>query len=138
MNKGKKYKTKQQEIILNCFREHNEDYVTIQQLSGYLNQNCKNVGLTTIYRTIEKLESEKKIASVMIDGVNGTCYRYLPQQSDCVLFYLKCQICGRIVNIQCSELEHLYHHVTEEHHVLINPGKTMFYGKCEQCRNQAG
>lgn len=137
MNKGKKYKTKQREMIRNCFREHKEDYVTIQQISSYLKENDNKVGLTTIYRTLEKLETEKEIASVMIDGVNGTCYRYLPQKSDSVLFYLKCQICGKIVNIKCSELEHLYSHVTQEHHVFINPGKTLFYGQCEQCRTHA-
>lgn len=133
MNTGKKYKTKQREVILQCIREHKDAYVTIQQILSYLTANHIKVGLTTIYRNLERLEQEKEITKVSIDGMSGTCYRYLPQKSKSILFYLKCQLCGNIVNIQCPELEHLYQHVSEEHHIVIDPGKTMFYGKCEQC-----
>lgn len=133
MNTGKRYKTKQKESILQCIKENVDSYVTIQQIAGYLEVKGKKVGLTTIYRNLEKLELEEKIAKVHIEGKRGSCYRYLEQQEN-PGFYMKCEKCGDLVDVQCPELEHLYHHISEEHHIFINPGKTMFYGRCEQCR----
>ena len=67
-----------------------------------------------------------------VDGVGAACYRYLPQEDD-VFFCLKCESCGRVINIDCAELSHLYHHLSRAHNIRINPGKTMFYGTCETC-----
>ena len=136
MNTGKVYKTKQRECILECIRKKADAYITIQQLSEELEKQNQKVGLTTIYRTLDKLEQEKAIARINIDGVGGTCYRYLPQEDD-IFFSLKCENCGKVVNIDCAELSHLYTHLSRQHHIFINPGKTMFYGTCEQCFSAA-
>ncbi len=132
MNTGKVYKTKQRECILECIRKQADAYITIQQLSEALEQQNQKVGLTTIYRTLDKLEQEKAITKISIDGVGGTCYRYLPREDD-IFFSLKCERCGKVVNIDCAELSHLYSHLSRQHHICINPGKTMFYGVCETC-----
>ena len=42
-----------------CIRD--SAYITIQQLSEALEQQHQKVGLTTIYRTLDKLEQEKAI-----------------------------------------------------------------------------
>ena len=136
MNTGKKYKTKQKASILQCIIDHADSYVTIQQISDYLDKSGERIGLTTIYRNLDKLVDEEEIAKVNIDGISGTCYRYLPQKQKSVLFYLKCEECGKLIRIDCPELSKLYEHISEKHNILINPGKTMFYGKCEECLNK--
>ncbi|HIX31386.1 MAG TPA: transcriptional repressor [Firmicutes bacterium] len=128
----KTYKTKQRECVLDCIRRQAGAYITIQQLSDELERRGEKVGLTTIYRTLDRLEQDKAIAKVSIDGVGAACYRYLPQEDD-VFFCLKCESCGRVINIDCAELSHLYHHLSRAHNIRINPGKTMFYGTCETC-----
>ena len=132
MNTRKTYKTKQRECVLDCIRRKADAYITIQQLSDELERRGEKVGLTTIYRTLDRLEQEKAIAKVSIDGVGATCYRYLPQKGD-IFFSLKCECCGKVVNIDCAELSHLYSHLSQAHNIVINPGKTMFYGTCESC-----
>lgn len=134
MNAGKKYQTKQKEVILQCMMEHPETYLTIAHLEELLSKKHQKVGLTTIYRNLDKLEEEKKLTKVKLDGYSGSCYRYLPPEHG-HLFYLKCEDCGAVVNIPCPELQHLYCHLVEEHHVRINPVKTMFYGTCEFCQH---
>lgn len=133
MNAGKQYKTKQREAILNFVKQQKDHYVTVLQVADYLEVNQIKVGLTTIYRTMDKLVEESVLARVSIEGMNGTCYRYLPQSVTSVFFSMKCEECGKVVNIQCLELEKLYEHLLAEHCVEINPGKTMFYGICNQC-----
>ncbi len=130
MNTGKKYNTKQKESILECIKENSEEYMTIQKLYEELLKKGQKVGLTTIYRNLEKLEAEKEIVAINIEGYNGTCYKY---RSDKKVFYIKCEECGNLIPIQCSELLSLYVHLKEEHHIQINPVKTMFYGRCGSC-----
>lgn len=134
MNTGKKYQTKQKELILQCLKEHADSYITIPQLDQMLKDKNQKVGLTTIYRNLDRLEGERRLIKVNIEGCQGACYKYL-SEVEASLFYLKCESCGMVVNIQCPELDHLYSHVVEEHHISINPVKTMFYGKCEACRH---
>lgn len=132
MNTGKTYKTRQRECILECIRKKADAYITIHQIAAELEQQQQKVGLTTIYRTLDKLEQEKAIAKISIDGVGATCYRYLPQEDD-IFFSMKCERCGNVINVDCAELSQLYRHLSHKHHIFINPGKTMFYGTCDLC-----
>lgn len=136
MNTGKKYKTRQKESILHCIRENADSYITIQELSEQLAKHGEKIGLTTIYRNLDQLEQEQAITKVSIEGRNGVCYRYLPEHKAGKLFYMKCEGCGNLVHIDCPELQKLYEHISEEHHMSLNPGKTMFYGRCEQCMEE--
>ncbi len=136
MNTGKSYRTRQKECILECIRDNSDSYVTIRQLAERLAECGEKVGLTTIYRNLDKLEQEKEIAKVRIEGMHGICYRYLPKAKNSIFFYMKCEECGDLVHIDCPELARLYEHLSDEHHIVLNPGKTMFYGKCENCRTR--
>ncbi|MDY2960350.1 MAG: transcriptional repressor [Hornefia sp.] len=134
MNNGKHYNTRQRETVFQCIKAQKGEYVTIKQIARYLEGENIKVGLTTIYRTIDKLISEGKIASVSIEGIKGKCYRYIAENDESDSFPLKCEECGRVVKIQCPELEHLYEHLREEHKVQIASEKIMFYGICDKCK----
>ncbi len=131
MNTGKIYKTKQKEFILQCIKDCGDSYVTIHELSDRLETAGHKVGLTTIYRHLARLLEDNLIAKVSIDGVAGSCYKYVKNSEDG--FFMKCEKCGDMVNIHCPELEKLYYHISSEHDIAINPGKTMFYGACNNC-----
>lgn len=135
MVEKREYITKQRKAILECIKQQGEQFVTIQQIQLYLEQNQMKVGLTTIYRTLDKLVKDKRIARVQIDGVNGTCYRYLLENQKSIFFPMKCEHCGKVVKIDCPELEKLYEHLSREHKLFIDPGKTLFYGVCNHCQS---
>ncbi len=134
MNTGKKYHTRQKEMVLTCIQEHAGDYITIQQLAANLSKKGCKIGLTTIYRNLAKLEEECLIARVTIDGIRGTCYRYRGSSEQEYWFSMKCEQCGSVVDIPCSELKHLYQHVSTDHQIQIDAKKTMFYGLCTECQ----
>ena len=134
MNNGKQYNTKQREMIFRCISSQGGEYVTIKQIAEYLEGRNLKVGLTTIYRTIDKLIAERKIARVSIDGIKGKCYRFIANSHDKESFPLKCEECGRLVQIKCPELGHLYDHLREEHKVQVDSEKIMFYGICDKCK----
>ena len=136
MSSPRQYKTKQKELILDCIRLHQLFY-HYQRRNRSLRARHEKVGTATIYRNLDRLEEEGIITRCVIEGIDGVCYRYLQNSPENVYFFLKCEQCGDLSPIDCGELQHLYEHVIEHHHVRINPAKTVLYGLCEKCLKDA-
>lgn len=128
---GKTYHTRQQAAILGIIKGSGE-YATVSQIAAQLKEQGQQVGLTTIYRQLDKFEKEGMVHKVVLDGNHGACYQYAGEQEDS-RFLLKCEGCGVMIPMDCSCMTELYRHVRQEHRFCINPHKTMFYGKCQRC-----
>ncbi len=134
MNNGKKYKTKQQESIAACLAENKQTYVTAGLVSEYLKLRGYEVGLTTIYRYLGKLEKQGILYRVKVDGMDSVCYLFTKACEESFQgSYLKCEDCGSILKMDCHQMSGLYQHLQEHHHFQVNENKTILYGKCETC-----
>jgi len=120
-----KYKTKQQSAIKECLEMHKDGYVTVMDIENFLKENDCSVGLTTIYRHLEKMEKDGIVTKFSVEGQPGACFQYIEQGEN--------QECGEVTKMECHHLAELYSHVNADHHFSINPKKTIFYGKCEKC-----
>lgn len=127
------YKTKQQAIIRDYLKNKKDDYVTVSQIEKYLKENHCSVGLTTIYRHLEKMEQDGIVTRLKVDGQSGACFQYIENGDDENCFYIKCEKCGEVSKMECHHLSELYSHVEDDHHFKINTKKTVFYGKCQKC-----
>lgn len=133
MNHARTYHTKQQKVILQ-FMEQTHGYITAGQIAEYLKQQGEAVGLTTVYRHLERFQKEGIVQKLVLDGNSGACYQYIGGKEDEEnRFLLKCEDCGDIMNMDCGHMKELYTHVLEEHHFNVNPHRTMFYGVCGKC-----
>lgn len=130
---ARQYNTKQLQAILDCMKENKDSYVTAGMIGEYIAQKGLSISTATIYRQLDKLERSGEIHRVAIDGTSSVCFQYCPKKEDTSQFYLKCECCGRIIHLDCSHLEVLYNHVENNHHFLINPQRTIFYGLCCDC-----
>lgn len=130
-----KYKTKQQSAIKECLEMHKDGYVTVMDIENYLKENDCQVGLTTIYRHLEKMEKDGIVTKFSVEGQPGACFQYIEQGDNQDCFYIKCEECGEVTKMECHHLAELYSHVNADHHFSINPKKTIFYGKCEKCES---
>lgn len=133
MNHAKTYHTRQQKVILRFMESMNHGYVTVSQIADYLKQQGEPVGLTTIYRHLDRFQKEGIVQKIVLDGNSGACYQYIDSREEENQFLLKCEDCGDILNMDCGHMKELYSHVLEEHHFNVNPHRTMFYGVCEKC-----
>ncbi len=122
------YKTKQKDLILKIVKKQKSEF-TIKDIYDDLN---KEVGLTTIYRFIDKLVKDGKL-NKSIGENNTTYYQYLEECCNHNHFYLKCEKCGNIIHIDCDCIEELTNHILLNHkfkpcreHIIIN-------GICEKC-----
>ena len=121
------YNTKQKEAILELLKEENHDF-SIKELYEHLN---KKIGLTTIYRYIEKLESEDKIKKSIYDGV--VKYSYLGDCDCSNHFYLKCSSCGRLIHIDCDCINDFSKHIHNNHKFKISMNNIVINGLCFEC-----
>ena len=128
-----KYKTKQQMAILDCLKMNGKNYVTVVDIEKFLKDKNCSVGITTIYRHLEKLEQDGVVARINVEKQQGACYQYVAGDDNNDCFYIECEKCGQVTKMECHHLAELYNHVNADHHFHINPKKTVFYGKCAKC-----
>jgi Fur family ferric uptake transcriptional regulator len=94
-----------------------------------------------VYRQLERLVDEGVINKYTIDKNSSACFEYIGQQGHgegTVCFHCKCEKCGKVIHLQCEEIVELQEHMQREHHFLIDPIRTVYYGICEDCAGRTG
>lgn len=133
-HKTRNYKTKQRQEIINYLKNIENSHITVQQISNYLKNSNKPVGITTIYRHLDTLVSEGIVKKYILDGVNGACFQYVEENKVLPIhFHFKCNQCGELIHFDCEELERLHNHLLSEHQMNIDLSKTIYYGTCKSC-----
>ena len=123
------YNTKQKNLILDVLKKKNNEF-TIKDIYDDLD---KKVGLTTIYRFIEKLEKDNLVTKE-INEDNITYYQYLEKCDEDNHFYLKCEKCKMVKHIDCDCINELYDHIKSEHKFKLNKEKIIINGLCSKCQ----
>ena len=126
------YMTRQQQAVLKCIESCPGGRATAMDLMQMLRQEGRTVGLSTVYRQLEKLVAQGKVHKLLTE--EGACYQYCDKTVHRDCFLLQCEGCGAIFHMDCSHLGELYGHLLESHGFAINPRRTMFYGLCGKCR----
>ncbi|MCR4742017.1 MAG: transcriptional repressor [Treponema sp.] len=129
------YKTKQQELLFTYLRQMQGKHFTAEDVRLHFEEKKISIGIATIYRQLEKLVADGKIQKYFIDDHSAACFEYAGE--DCTEkeqhFHLKCELCGRLIHLECNELKELGGHLKTEHGFVINPLRTVFYGVCTDC-----
>ena len=132
------YKTKQQDLLFSYLCEMQGRHFTAEDVRAHFSGKNISIGIATIYRQLEKLVSEGKIQKYFIDDHSAACFEYAGENCNASEqhFHLKCELCGRLIHLECDELEELGGHLKTEHGFVINPLRTVFYGVCTDCANK--
>ena len=128
MIRGESYNTKQKELILKIIKKQKNKF-TVKDIYNKLNNS---VGLTTIYRFIDKLVLDN-VLTKNIDTDNITYYQYLEQCEQENHFYLKCDKCGCMIHIDCDCINDLTSHILKKHNFIPNKKKIIINGICNNC-----
>ena len=126
------YMTRQQQAVLKCIESCPGGRATAMDLMQMLRQEGQTVGLSTVYRQLEKLVAQGKVHKLLTE--EGACYQYCDKTVHRDCFLLQCEGCGAIFHMDCRHLGEPYGHLLESHGFAINPRRTMFYGLCGKCR----
>lgn len=126
--KGENYRTRQRKVILSAIKHQKKNF---SAKDIYQSLNCE-IGLTTIYRTVEKLAEEGIILQVSVDN-NTTKYQYIEACDNKDHFYLSCENCGSLTHIDCKKIQGLTDHILEEHQFKPINSHIIIKGYCKKC-----
>lgn len=121
------YNTKQKDLILNVLKNKKKEF-TVKDIYNELDNK---VGLTTIYRLVDKLVLENRINKSIKNNI--VYYQYLEDCNEENHFYLKCDKCGSLVHIDCDCIIELSNHIFKEHNFRPNREKIIISGICSNC-----
>ena len=125
--------TRQRDIIATEFLKTGE-HVTAEELYNKINRKHKDIGFTTVYRTL-KLLLKLGLAAESVFADNLT--RYEPLSEEEHHDHLICLHCGSITEFENSKMERLQEKIADEFGFNIVNHKMEFYGYCRRCGNNA-
>ena len=130
-NKGMKY-TEQRAIILKILLNL-DDHLSAEELHEVVKQKYpnQNIGIATIYRTLNFLEEVDLISSISF-GKDGKKYESNDTQHH---DHLICTSCGKIVEFLDEEIEKRQENIAAQNGFEITSHDMQIYGLCENCKN---
>lgn len=131
------YKTRQKDLILACLREHAGGHITADMVRAHLLQGGMQVGLTTVYRNLERLVQDGII--IKYTGMNSTSASFQfvgnPEEHR-EHYHLVCLCCGKMEHLDCGIIDEFSAHIRSDHAFTLDNTKTVFYGYCAACAAQ--
>ncbi|MCH3954752.1 MAG: transcriptional repressor [Eubacterium sp.] len=130
------YKTRQKDAILDYLKQHPGKHVTAGSLQRLLEDKGIHIGTTTIYRTLDRLVAENQVRKYENGSGQSACYEYLNEETRCHPgeYHMMCERCGRLIHLHCEEMKKITDHIQAGHGFILDPGRTVLYGICEECR----
>jgi Fur family ferric uptake transcriptional regulator len=125
------YKTKQKELILDTIKKYKHEF-TVKDIYIELE---KSIGLTTIYRYIDKLYKDGYLNKTIRED-NTTYYQYLIKCDNENHFYLKCDKCGSVIHVDCDCISELTNHIVINHKFKPSHDHIIINGTCDKCNKR--
>lgn len=129
------YRTKAHEELIAYLVATPGEHHTAAEIKAHFAEKGEPFGTATIYRHLERLADEGYIRKYYIGTGDSACYSFEKSAEACSShFHCKCETCGKLIHLDCDELNEMKSHLLKHHGFEWNAGKTVFYGTCERCR----
>jgi Fur family ferric uptake transcriptional regulator len=121
--------TRQRRAVAACL-ERFDDFRSAQQIHELLRREGDNVGLSTVYRTLQVLADAGEVD--VLSGDDGeTRYRRCSERHH---HHLVCRGCGRTVEVEGPAVERWASAVAAEHGYVEVSHTLEIFGVCGSCR----
>ncbi|HHY41075.1 MAG TPA: transcriptional repressor [Syntrophaceticus sp.] len=129
----KSYKiTPQRQIILKVLLDNIEEHLTAEEIHTITKQKDPEIGLATIYRTLEIL-AELNILHKIDFGDGCIRYEFTDQESH-NHHHLICIKCGKVIEVNDDFLETLENWIEKQTGFNIINHQLKFFGYCKECK----
>lgn len=131
-NSGQKY-TRQREAVLRVLYNH-EGHYTPEELYLVVKDNFPhlNVGIATVYRTLNLLE-DSNIATSISFGSQGKKYELATKPHH---DHMICRSCNKIIEFEDSTIEKRQKKIAKEYNFKLTGHLMQLYGVCADCQKQ--
>jgi Fur family ferric uptake transcriptional regulator len=133
--KGKGYKlTPQRRAVIDAIIENEGKHLSTEEIYDIVKNGCPEIGLATVYRTIQLLE---KVGLLCRTNFDDGCNRYelVHNSEDHQHHHLVCVECGKVEEVEDDLLEALEDKIENKYKFKITNHSVKFFGYCDKCRN---
>lgn len=136
-NQFKDYRfTPQRRLVLEIFLENRERHLSAEEVFNFSRERGEEIGLATIYRTLELLEDLGLIHKLNF-GDGRSRYELAHQDiSDHHHHHLVCLGCDGIFEVEDDLLHQLEEVIEKKHGFDIVNHNLQFYGYCSNCQDK--
>lgn len=131
----KKYNTMSNQIIFNTIKEFQTDF-TVKELLRKLEDEGHDMGIATVYRHLDEMESTGMLRRAYLNGRNVASYWYTEPCDGESHFNLRCMQCERVFHVDCEYIRKFVNHVREEHGFVVLTNRALIRGICADCRKK--
>lgn len=133
------YATKQKRILLEVLQSRKNEFQTVSDLLGGLEKLGVHISYPTVYRFLDRLAEEGKVARISSTDGKRSLFRYVALDEEGFSHgRMVCLECGKIIPLECTQLQTFYDHVQEEHGCELDYKRTVLYCTCAQCLSKGG
>lgn len=125
--------TPQRRAVLKII-SHSKDHLTPYEIYNKVHEEFPNIGLVTVYRTLEMLSRLNLICKIHMDD---NCQSYLLRRDTLHHHHLICTNCGTVKDLISCDLGELEKKLTAETGFKVNSHLLEFQGICPECRKKA-
>ena len=122
--------TPQRQLVLEAVASL--DHATPEDIAASVQRTAKGVNISTIYRTLELLDSLGLVAHTHLN--HGAPSYHLATEAAHV--HLVCQDCGKIDQASPDAIEPLTRELDKRHGFEINVSHLTVFGRCDNCRSK--
>lgn len=130
--------TSQRLMVLNILSAHGDEHLTVEEIYDLAKEESPEIGLATIYRTVQVLLELHVIEKVTFDDVfaryelngeeTGSGHRH---------HHAICTQCGKVYSLETDLLDTLEKQVFESLGFEVTDHEVKLYGLCSACRRKA-
>ena len=132
--KEKGYKlTPQRRATLDTIMEHQGKHLSTEEIYDLVKAKCPEIGLATVYRTLQLLDELGLITKINFDDGCGR-YELNTHIDDHHHHHLICLQCGAVIEVEVDLMESLEEEIEANYDFQISDHKVKFFGLCSKCK----
>jgi Fur family ferric uptake transcriptional regulator len=125
--------TQQRKAVLDVLMEKRGEHLTAEEVLYEARHKVPNIGIATVYRTLERLASLNILYKTIFDEGK---HRYeLTDLSEHQHHHILCISCGKIFEVEEKLLNSLEEHLTSEGFEIVDH-QLKIYAYCSECRKR--
>ena len=130
--------THQRILVLSVLEQNSGRHMTAEDIYELVKEDCPEIGLATIYRTVQLLLEMQLVDRINLDD---GCVRYEIGEPGLGEgkhhhHHLICKTCGKVLPFYDDLLEELERRIEDETGFHVLDHELKFYGQCRECRNR--
>ena len=145
MNTKSKYNTKQRAELMAYLMSMSGEHVTVNDVCRHFEEKGRSIGVTTVYRQLDKMVEEGLVNKYNLDSSSSACYEFIDTEhhmdGNHSCYHCKCEKCGRLVHVERRAFETAMRSISLAEAAggfEMDLSHTVFYGVCRDCKADGG